>query len=116
MGDVEVDLSVDENFASPAYREKADQFLLSIWQSGQVPLETILENGNFPYKDRLLQALRSQREQAEQGQMPGALPQDLTQEVQGSADMNAVNKAYGMLTNPRPSKSAPAIQNAQGNA
>lgn len=101
MGDVEVDLSVDENFASPAYREKADQFLLSLFQSGQVPLETILENGNFPYKDRLLQSLRSQQQAAEQGQMPQPLPQDLMQQVQGSADMGAVNKAYGMLTKPQ---------------
>lgn len=98
MSDVEVDLSVEENFASPAYREKADQFLLTIWQSGQLPLETLLENGNFPYKDKLLQSLRSQQQQAQQGQIPTALPDDLMKQVQGSANMDAVNKAYNMLT------------------
>ena len=98
ISDVEFDLSIVESTTTPAYRQMANEFLMQIWQSNQISLEQLLEFGDFPFADELLQNLQSQKEQLNQGQVPQGLPQQLQQQVQQGADMGAVNKAYGMLT------------------
>ena len=98
ISDVEFDLSIVESTTTPAYRQMANEFLMQIWQSNQISLEQLLEFGDFPFADELLQNLQSQKEQLNQGQVPQGLPQQLQQQVQQGTDMGAVNKAYGMLT------------------
>lgn len=98
ISDVEFDLSIIESTTTPAYRQMANEFLMQIWQSNQISLEQLLEFGDFPFADELLQNLQSQKEQLQQGQTPQGLPQQLQQQTQQGADMGAVNKAYGMLT------------------
>ena len=95
--DVEFDLSIMESTSTPAYRQMANEFLMQIWQSGQINLQQLLEFGDFPFADELLQSLHSQQEQMQQGQQPQALSPELQQQVQQGADMNAVNRAYQML-------------------
>lgn len=97
ISDVEFDLSIIESTTTPAYRAMANDFLMQIWQTGQITLEQLLENGDFPFADQLLQSIKSQQEQMEQGQQPQALPQGLQQQVQQGADMEAVNRAQQML-------------------
>lgn len=101
ISDVEFDLSIIESTTTPAYRQMANEFLMQIWQSNQISLEQLLEFGDFPFADELLQNLQSQKEQLQQGQTPQGLPQQLQQQTQQGADMGAVNKAYGMLTQDR---------------
>ena len=91
--DVEFDLSVVESTSTPAYRQLANDFLLQIWQTGQITLEQLLENGEFPFGDQLLQSIQSQKAQMEQGQVPGGVSPELMQQIQQGADMNAVEKA-----------------------
>ncbi len=69
--DVEFDLSIVEGASSPAYRQVANDFLLQIWQAQQISLEQLLEHGDFPFADELLQSIKSQREEAEQAQAGG---------------------------------------------
>jgi len=95
--DIEFDLSITESTSTPAYRQMANEFLMQIWQSGQISLQQLLEHGDFPFADELLQSLQSQQEQLEQGQTPDGLSPELQRQVQQGADMNAVNKAYGMM-------------------
>lgn len=96
--DVEFDLSIVESTATPAYRTMANEFLMQIWQSGQISLEQLLEHGSFPFADDLLQSLQSQKEQLQKGEVPeGVSPQMLAQARQG-ADMNAVAQAQQMLS------------------
>lgn len=95
--DVEFDLSIIESKSTPAYRQMSNEFLMQIWQTGQISLQQLLEFGDFPFADNLLQSLQSQQEQLEQGQTPDGLSPELLQQVQQGADMDAVNKAYGML-------------------
>ena len=95
--DVEFDLSITESTATPAYRQMANEFLMQIWQSGQISLQQLLRNGDFPFADELLQSLNSQQEQLEQGQTPDGLSPELRRQVQQGADMDAVAKGYGMM-------------------
>jgi hypothetical protein len=91
--DVEFDLST----STPAYRQIANDFLVQIWQAGQITLQQMLEAGDFPFGDALLQSLQAQQAQLEQGQQPGGISPDLAQQVQQSADMNAVSEAYDAI-------------------
>lgn len=92
--DVEFDLSVVPSTATPAYRAMANDFLMQIWSSGQISLEQLLQNGDFPFADQLLQSLQSQKELLEQGKVPDGLSPQLQQQIlqqQQNTNMDAVN-------------------------
>lgn len=95
--DVEFDLSIEESTQTPVYRQMANDFLMQIWQAGQITLEQLLETGDFPFADQLLQSVKSQKEQLAQGQQPDALPSGLQQQVAQGADMQAVARAQQLL-------------------
>lgn len=103
--DVDYDISIAEAQASPTHRMAANEFLLQIWQSGQISLQQLLENGDFPFADRLLESIKAQQETlAQQQQMLGAM--------QGS-DVNAQQMANSVEQKPIP---AELIQQAQAYA
>lgn len=99
--DVEFDLNIIESTSTPAYRAIANEFLMEIWKAGQISLEQLLEHGDFPFADNLLQSIKSQQEQLRQGKTPDGLSPELLEQVQASANMDNVNKAYSMLTGKR---------------
>jgi hypothetical protein len=96
--DVEFDLSIIESTSTPTYRAMANDFLMEIWKSGQITLQQMLQVGNFPFADELLQAIQSQQEQIGRGEKPQALPPQLMQQVQQGANMQAVQQGYNALT------------------
>lgn len=95
--DVEFDLSIVESTATPAYRAMANDMLMQLWQAHAISVEQLLEHGDFPFADGLLQSIKSQREQLEQGQMPDGLSPELAGQVRQGADMEAVQQAQRML-------------------
>ncbi len=95
--DVEFDLSIAESTSTPAYRQIANEFLVEIWKAGQINLQQLLQFGDFPFADDLMQSIQSQQEAAQAGQDTQGIPQELMQQAQQGADMNAVNRAYQML-------------------
>ena len=97
--DIEFDLSIIESTSTPAYRMMANDFLMEIWRSQQISLQQLLEHGDFPFADELLQSLKSQQEQLENGQTPDGVSPEIMQQAQQGTNMEAVNKAYGMLRN-----------------
>lgn len=99
--DVEFDLSIVESTATPAYRQMANEFLLEIWRSGQISLQHLLQHGDFPFADELLQTLQSQQEQLEKGENPGSFSPELLAKVQEGANMQKVNDVYSMLNRNR---------------
>ncbi|MCU6767841.1 hypothetical protein OCV73_02565 [Barnesiella propionica] len=103
--DIEFDLSITESTSTPAYRQMANDFLMEIWRTGQISLQQLLQHGDFPFADELLQSLQSQQEQMEQGQTPGELSPEMLTQIQQGANMDAVNKAYGMLRGEQQAKS-----------
>lgn len=95
--DVEFDLSIVESTSTPVYRQIANEFLMEIWRAGQISIQQLLQVGDFPFADALLQNLQSQQEQLEQGQSPNGLSPELLAQVQQQADMGAVNQAYAAM-------------------
>lgn len=95
--DVEFDLSIVESTATPAYRALTNDMLMQLWQAKAISVEQLLEHGEFPFADELLQSIKSQREQLEQGQVPDGMSPELAQQVQQGANMQAVNQAQQML-------------------
>lgn len=95
--DVEFDLSIVESTATPAYRQLANEILLQLWEKQAISVELLLEHGNFPFADGLLQSLKSQREQMQQGQMPEGVSPEIMQQAQQGANMQAVEQAQAMM-------------------
>ena len=95
--DVDFDINIIQSTASPTHKERQNQFLMEIWKAGQISLQQMLQHGNFPFGDDLLQSLQSQQEQLQSGQVPNGVSPELLQQAQQGADMEAVNRAYGML-------------------
>lgn len=88
--DVEFDMSIVPSQSTPAYRAIANDFLMQLFQANAISIEQLLQAGNFPFADELLQSIQSQKEQLEKGQMPGGLSPELKERVQQGADMDAV--------------------------
>lgn len=97
LRDAEFDLSIIESTSTPVYRAITNEFLMEVWKTGRITLEEMLENGNFPFADKLLQSIKSRQQQIEQGQVPDDLSAQLRQQVQQGADMSNVRKAYQIL-------------------
>ena len=47
LHDIEFDMDIIQSTSSQAYRAIGNQFLLQVWQSGQITLEQMLENGDI---------------------------------------------------------------------
>lgn len=90
--DVEFDLSITESTSTPAYRHLANDMLMQLYQSQAISVEQLLEHGDFPFADELLQSIKSQKEQLEQGKVPDGLSPELMAQAQQGANMPAVNK------------------------
>lgn len=97
INNVEFDLSIAESTSTPSYRAINNDFLMQIWRERQISLQQLLEFGDFPFADALLQSIKSQQEQMEQGQQPEGLPPQLMAEAQQGANMQAVQRAEQIL-------------------
>ena len=95
--DVEFDLSMTESTATPAYRHLANDMLMQLYQSQAISVEQLLEHGDFPFADELLQSIKSQKEQLAQGRVPDGLSPQLLQQAQQNANMEAVNQLHGAM-------------------
>ena len=95
--DVEFDLNIVESTATPAYRAITNDMLMQLWQAQAISVEQLLEHGNFPFADELLQSIKSQREQLEQGKVPDGISPALAEQAQAGANMEAVAQGQQML-------------------
>ena len=85
IGDIEFDLSIVESTSTPAYRQIANEFLLQIWQAGQINLEQLLSVGEFPFGDELLQSVKALEEKMQEQQSVQAQTQVAGQSSDGEA-------------------------------
>lgn len=95
--DVEFDLSITESTSTPAYRHLANDMLMQLYQSQAISVEQLLEHGDFPFADELLQSIKSQKEQLEQGKVPDGLSPQLLQQVEQNANIDAVNQLHNAM-------------------
>lgn len=93
--DVEFDMSIVPSQATPAYRALANDFLMQLFKANAISIEQLLQAGNFPFADELLQSIKSQKEQLEKGQMPDGISPELQEQIQQGANMDAVGKMQG---------------------
>jgi hypothetical protein len=83
----EFDLSIQESSATPAFRMVMNDFLMQIFSAGQITLVELLENGAFPFSDKLIQSVKMRQEEAQAqqaalgGQMQPMLPPDVSGQV-----------------------------------
>ena len=99
--DVEFDMNIVPSQATPAYRALANDFLMQLFQARAISIEQLLQAGNFPFADELLQSIQSQKEQLEKGQMPDGISPELQEQIQQGANMDAVGKMQGIEGNRR---------------
>jgi hypothetical protein len=84
----EFDLSITESSATPAYRMVMNDFLMQIFSTGQITLVELLENGSFPFSDKLIQSVKLRGEQMQNAQattggtMPPIAPGDVSGQIQ----------------------------------
>jgi hypothetical protein len=72
--DVVFDLTIAEGSNNPSHRMVQDQFLMELWKSGGIDVETFLENSSLPFAENLLEAIKQKDEQLrEQGANPDFL-------------------------------------------
>lgn len=95
--DVEFDLSITESTSTPAYRQMANDILMQLWQAKAISVEQLLEHGDFPFADELLQSIKAQKEQIQQGGVPQGVSPEIMQQAQQGANMDAVNRLYNAI-------------------
>ncbi len=92
----EFDLHISQSTASPVYRSMADSFLIELFKAGQINIEMLLENGSFPFADKLLQNIRANKEQLEQGSTPTtAIPTDVREEIEQGSNPDVLAMLLG---------------------
>ena len=89
--DLEYTMSIIESSATPVNRMLINNDLKEFWARGAISLEMLLQCGEFPYSEALLQSLRAAKEQAEAQGAPQSLPPEVLQQVaaQGSGNTDA---------------------------
>lgn len=92
IGDVEFDMSIVPSQSTPAYRAIANDFLMQLFNAKAISIEQLLQAGDFPFADELLQNIQSQKEQLAKGQMPEGISPELMEKVQEGANMGAVEQ------------------------
>ena len=97
IGNTEFDLGIAESTHTPIYRQMANETLMQLWQAQAISAEQLLEHGDFPFADDLLQSIKSQKEQIQQGQMPEGVSPELMAQAQQGANMQNVQAAQQML-------------------
>ncbi len=96
--DTEFDLTITESTSTASYRQIINDMLLQFWQAGAINLKQMLENGAFPFADKLLQSIETENQQMEQAmaEQSGAsqsLPQidpEIAQQIYAQANPKAM--------------------------
>lgn len=77
IADLEFDVIIKESTETPVYRAISNDYLMSFFQAGAISLEELLENGTFPFSDKILQ-----KRQARQAEMEAAQNGEMGEEAQ----------------------------------
>lgn len=98
---VQFDTRIGKGTDTPAYRMMIDDMLYKLLEGRLISMEMFLEHTSYPFADKLLQTIKRQREQLQQGQVPEGIPNEVMNEIpQSSADgLNGVNKLMGGANN-----------------
>lgn len=93
--DVEFDINITESTATPVYRQMANEFLMTLWQAQAITLEQLLQVGDFPFGEELLQSVASNQQAIQNGETPQGFSPQLQAQVAQASQSNP--KAQAML-------------------
>ncbi len=65
IADMEFDLVLSESTSTPVYRMMANDMLLQLFNQQAISLEELLENGTFPFADKILQGRQARQAEME---------------------------------------------------
>ena len=106
-GDVDFDLNISDMADTPAARMQVNDILMQMFQLGAINIVQLLENGNWPFTDKLLESIKAdQQAAAEQQAAQGGAPQmeqtrqALSQVEAVGADERAVQQAQRLMRYP----------------
>jgi len=100
VGGVRYDLNITENAESPAIRQINNEMMMQLFQMGAISVAQLLEFGNFPFSDRLLEAIKADQERIANGEQPQGIPEDLQSQIAQSGNRAAVRQAQWAIMNP----------------
>lgn len=80
VGDLEFNVSVEDAAGSPVHRMVNNDLLMQLLEQGQIDVEMLLENGDFPFADQLLQSIQRKKQEMAEQQMQGGTQQGGTQQ------------------------------------
>lgn len=69
------DIVISESQLTPAYRAMMNQFLMQIFQMGQMNVKTLLKASSYPFSDKLLEEIEAEEMQMQQQQQQQMLAQ-----------------------------------------
>lgn len=80
---IEFDLSLTESTSTPAYRMIQNDMLMQLFGTGAITVEELLENGTYPFADRLLQSIKSRQQQMnnQQQALGSVVPEDISNQI-----------------------------------
>ncbi len=96
---VDFDLKIAETSNTPVYRQMTNEMLMQLWQAQAITVEQLLEHGSFPFADDLLQSIRSQKEEMEQGVMPKGSNSQAAAQIAQQANPVQTERARRLLQN-----------------
>jgi hypothetical protein len=88
--DVEFDLSITESTSTAAYRQVINDMLLQFWQAGAINLKQMLENGAFPFADKLLQSIEADQAEEQEEAMRRGIDPNVAEQVYSQANPQAI--------------------------
>lgn len=95
--DVAFDLSIIESTSTPVHRQIANDILMQLWQAQAINTKQLLEHGDFPFADELLQSIESQEAEIKEGKMPSGISPELMARARQGANPQAVDMAANAL-------------------
>jgi Fic family protein len=93
--DVSFDLSITESTSTASYRQIINDMLLQFWQAGAINLKQMLENGAFPFADKLLQSIEADQTEAQNQAMQQGINPEVAEQIYSQANpqaMEIINK------------------------
>ena len=98
ISNAEFDFSIVQSQNTEIAKAQANQFILGLLNQQLIGLEQALEVAkDLPYADALLQSIRTQKEQMDNGQVPEGVSPELMQQAQAQATMRSNPQAMAML-------------------
>lgn len=86
----EFNLVASKSNDTPVFRQMTDEVLMRLLEAGQIPIEVFLSNTSLPFGEKLLNDLKTLKEQAAAGQVDPALLESMQAQAEAQSDPRAM--------------------------